>query len=146
MILVSTLPVDFGFALYAVFAHALESDGTDGTAENLQILGLVTRFKPLLMRLVYSQIEDKIKSECAGQWAGAELDRILQWLKDSLAVTIRHILSPPALDSQKMIEGKEVSMTFTRAEHHIYKVLCDLRCVCLAFGTASRLSLIGHEC
>lgn len=92
-------PTSFGSALYATFKHLLvvraaETSASARVVDNMHQLGLIHRYKPILLRFVYDVIEERVNTSCAGEWAESELEKTHHWFGTEIANWVRAILHP----------------------------------------------------
>ena len=92
-------PPSFGSALYAIFEHLLavreaETSASARVVDNMHLLGLISRYKPIMLRFVYDEIEKRVQESCAGEWVESELGKTHQWFGSEIATWVRSILYP----------------------------------------------------
>jgi hypothetical protein len=127
------VPSSFGRLLYKVFEHLLASSEDlhlpASPSKDLLLathsLGLLTRYKPVLFRVIYDQIQAKVRKDGAGQLTAPELQPTIDWLQVSVLPWLASILEPtlPLSESVGMISD----LYRDRFEYYIHSTLCTLR-------------------
>lgn len=142
------VPIPFGAGLRNVYRELLRDHAGEVASspaalaiiERLHLLALVDRYEPILLQAVYEAIEERVNSQCKGEWGGEEgqLPALFAWVESTihrfLIAIVRQSRLLHAADRTETTQGRATTeaqailrTVFQRFTFYLHQTLGNLR-------------------